>query len=124
MWYKKFTAKAKKGISCNAFSFLLRPSTFSPLRLIFFLIFNRVSLLAQRMLIYGVAGVELRWAILDHYPADVAEELVKSGYGTASPWVNDFDEADRGRKVYYSRSTQKHLGPVHTREIRPKIAFF
>jgi hypothetical protein len=49
----------------------------------------------------GVAGVEIRWAILDHYPVSVEEELFKSGFDTASPWVNDFDEADRGKKVYY-----------------------
>jgi hypothetical protein len=49
----------------------------------------------------GVAGIEIRWAILDHYPVSVETELFKSSYDTASPWVNDFDEADRGKKVYY-----------------------
>jgi hypothetical protein len=48
----------------------------------------------------GVARIEIRRAILDRYPVSVEEELVKSGYDTASPWVNDFDEADRGKKVY------------------------
>jgi hypothetical protein len=48
----------------------------------------------------GVAGIEIRWAILDHYPA-TNKELINSGFDTASPWVNEFDEADRGKKVYY-----------------------
>jgi hypothetical protein len=48
----------------------------------------------------GVAGIEIRWAVLDHYPATV-KELINSGYDTASPWMNEFDEADRGRKAYY-----------------------
>ncbi|MDR2419591.1 MAG: hypothetical protein LBD79_11160 [Treponema sp.] len=49
----------------------------------------------------GVAGIEIRWAILDHYPTSVEDELIKSSFDTASPWVNDFDEADRGKRVYY-----------------------
>lgn len=48
----------------------------------------------------GVSGIEIRWAILDHYPVSV-EELTKSDFDTATPWINDFDEADRGKKVYY-----------------------
>jgi hypothetical protein len=48
----------------------------------------------------GVAGIEIRWALLDHYPARVAE-LSNSAFDTASPWVKDFDEADRDKRVYY-----------------------
>jgi hypothetical protein len=48
----------------------------------------------------GVAGIELRWAILDHYPLSI-EEMINSSFDTASPWLNDFNEADRGKKVYY-----------------------
>jgi hypothetical protein len=48
----------------------------------------------------GVAGIEIRWAVLDHYPATV-KELINSGFDTASPWMNEFDEADRGKKAYY-----------------------
>jgi hypothetical protein len=48
----------------------------------------------------GVLGIEIRWAILDHYPKSV-EELFNSGFDTASPWENWFGEADRGKKVYY-----------------------
>jgi hypothetical protein len=33
----------------------------------------------------GVAGIEIRWAILDHYPVSIEEELFKFGYDTASP---------------------------------------
>ena len=49
----------------------------------------------------GVAGIEIRWAILDHTPVSVDEELIKSDFDTASPWINDFEESDRGKKVYY-----------------------
>jgi hypothetical protein len=48
----------------------------------------------------GVAGIEIRWAILDHYPAHI-NELTNSSFDTASPWVNEFDESNRGKKVYY-----------------------
>jgi hypothetical protein len=48
----------------------------------------------------GVAGIEIRWAVLDRYPESI-EELVHSGYDTASPWENRFDESDRGKKIYY-----------------------
>ncbi|MDR2632879.1 MAG: hypothetical protein LBC51_04560 [Treponema sp.] len=49
----------------------------------------------------GVAGIEIRWAVLEGHPVSIEEELIKSGYDTASPWVNDFEEGDRGKKVYY-----------------------
>ncbi|MDR2418335.1 MAG: hypothetical protein LBD79_04710 [Treponema sp.] len=48
----------------------------------------------------GVAVIKIHWAILDHYPTNI-EELVRSDYATASPWVNDFSEKDRGKRVYY-----------------------
>jgi hypothetical protein len=47
-----------------------------------------------------VAGIEIRSAILDHYPASV-NELASSDFDTASPLIKDYDEADRGKKVYY-----------------------
>jgi hypothetical protein len=47
-----------------------------------------------------VAGIEIRHAILDHYPVSV-DELVNSDFDTASPFVKDYDEADRGKRVYY-----------------------
>jgi hypothetical protein len=47
-----------------------------------------------------VAGIEIRSAILDHYPASV-DELVNSDFDTASPFVKDYTEADRGKRVYY-----------------------
>jgi hypothetical protein len=47
-----------------------------------------------------VAGIEIRSVILDHYPASV-DELVNSNYDTASPFVKDYNEAERGKKVYY-----------------------
>jgi hypothetical protein len=48
----------------------------------------------------GVAGIEIRHAVLDHYPATV-KELINSDFDTATPFVKDYDEADRGKKAYY-----------------------
>ncbi|MDR0525976.1 MAG: hypothetical protein LBG90_08935 [Spirochaetaceae bacterium] len=47
-----------------------------------------------------VHGAELRWAILDRPPQSV-EDLVKSVFDTASPYTFAFDEADRGKAVYF-----------------------
>jgi hypothetical protein len=49
------------------------------------------------------AGVEVRWAILDHAPVLTEEELIHSSFDTRSPRLLDFDEADRGKKVYMAR---------------------
>jgi hypothetical protein len=49
---------------------------------------------------YGVHGAEIRWAILDHAPASV-DEIVNSGFDTASPFTLKFDENQRGQKVYF-----------------------
>jgi hypothetical protein len=47
-----------------------------------------------------VKGIEIRWAMLDHYPQSI-EELIHSDFDTASPWEKTFDESDRGKRVYY-----------------------
>lgn len=47
-----------------------------------------------------VSGIEIRRAILDHYPASV-DELIHSDFDTKSPFVTDYGEADRGKRVYY-----------------------
>jgi hypothetical protein len=46
-----------------------------------------------------VHGIEVRWAILDHPPADV-KDLVNSSFDTKSPLTLDFEEHDRGKRVY------------------------
>ena len=46
-----------------------------------------------------VHGLELRWAVLDHPPAH-NKELVNSAFDTRSPLTLEFDEADRGKRVY------------------------
>jgi hypothetical protein len=46
-----------------------------------------------------VHGIELRWAILDHEPAD-ENELINSSFDTASPLYLNFGEHDRGKRVY------------------------
>jgi hypothetical protein len=47
----------------------------------------------------NVHGIEIRWAILDHYPTS-EKELVNSSFDTNSPLVLDFDESDRGKHLY------------------------
>jgi hypothetical protein len=46
-----------------------------------------------------VHGIEVRWAILDHPPADV-KDLVNSAFDTNSPLMLEFEEHDRGKRVY------------------------
>jgi hypothetical protein len=46
-----------------------------------------------------VHGIEIRWAILDQFPADI-KELTQSAFDTASPYVLKFAEHERGRRVY------------------------
>ncbi|MDR0411761.1 MAG: hypothetical protein LBH75_07310 [Treponema sp.] len=47
----------------------------------------------------GVHGIEVRWVILDHYPAS-EKELVNSAFDTNSPLTLEFDEQDRGKRIY------------------------
>jgi hypothetical protein len=46
-----------------------------------------------------VHGIEICWAILDHYPVDLSE-LVHSSFDTKPPLILDFEEHQRGRHVY------------------------
>jgi hypothetical protein len=46
-----------------------------------------------------VHGIEVRWAVLDHFPADI-KELTQSAFDTASPCVLKFAEHERGLRVY------------------------
>jgi hypothetical protein len=48
----------------------------------------------------NIVGIEVRWAFLDRPPVHLEEELVHSNFDTRSPLVLDFDEADRGKKIY------------------------
>jgi hypothetical protein len=47
----------------------------------------------------GVHGIEVRWAILDHYPVS-EKELIHSSFDTNPPLTLEFDEADRGKHIY------------------------
>jgi hypothetical protein len=47
----------------------------------------------------GVHGIEIRWAILDHYP-ESEKELIHSSFDTNPPLTLEFDEADRGKHIY------------------------
>jgi hypothetical protein len=49
---------------------------------------------------HGVHGAEIRWAVLDHPPASI-DELIHSDFDTASPFTLHFDEAGRGKRVYF-----------------------
>jgi hypothetical protein len=43
--------------------------------------------------------VEIRWAVLDHYPAS-DKELINSSFDTKQPLTLEFDEGDRGKHIY------------------------
>jgi hypothetical protein len=47
----------------------------------------------------GVHGIEVKWAILDHYPVS-DKELIHSSFDTSQPLTLVFDEADRGKHIY------------------------
>jgi hypothetical protein len=47
----------------------------------------------------GVHGIEVKWAILDHYP-ESEKELIHSSFDTSQPLTLVFDEADRGKHIY------------------------
>ncbi|MDR3114961.1 MAG: hypothetical protein LBU25_05515 [Treponema sp.] len=47
----------------------------------------------------GVHGMELRWAILEHPPVDTVE-LTRSSFDTNPPLTLEFEEHERGKRVY------------------------
>jgi hypothetical protein len=51
----------------------------------------------------GVHGIEVRWEILDHYPQSI-KELTHSSFDTNPPLTLEFDENDRGKRIYLSGS--------------------
>jgi hypothetical protein len=62
---------------------------------------------------HGVHGAEIRWALMEEAPAGV-DGLFHSDFDTASPFTLSFEEADRGRRVYYClrwESTTNLKGP-------------
>ncbi|MDR2392775.1 MAG: hypothetical protein LBD93_01245 [Treponema sp.] len=56
----------------------------------------------------NVAGIEVRWAFLDHAPVHLEAELIHSSFDTRSPLILDFDEADRGKRVYLAGRWEIH----------------
>jgi hypothetical protein len=47
----------------------------------------------------GVHGIEIRWAILDHADPDI-KDLTNSSFDTNSPLILEFEEHQRGLRVY------------------------
>jgi hypothetical protein len=58
---------------------------------------------------HGVHGAEIRWALLDHVPASV-DELLNSGFDTASPFTLPFDENQRGLRLYFCLRWESNTG--------------
>ena len=58
------------------------------------------SITKKRGKSHGIHGAEVRWAVLDHPPSSI-DELIHSDFDTASPFTLKFDEADRGKRVYF-----------------------
>ena len=62
---------------------------------------------------HHIHGAEIRWAVLAQPPAHI-DELIHSSFDTASPFTLKFDEADRGKRVYFClrwESTTNLKGP-------------
>jgi hypothetical protein len=47
-----------------------------------------------------VHGIEVRWALLGLPPVHIEMELTNSAFDTRSPLILNFDEADRGKRIY------------------------
>jgi hypothetical protein len=47
-----------------------------------------------------VHGIEVRWVGLDHPPKDIETELLNSAFDTKSPLTLNFQEHERGRRIY------------------------
>jgi hypothetical protein len=47
----------------------------------------------------GIHGIEIRWALLDKPPTNI-KELTNSSFDTNSPLSLDFEEEDRGKRIY------------------------
>jgi hypothetical protein len=45
-------------------------------------------------------GIEVRWALLGLPPVHIEAELTNSAFDTKSPLVLNFDEDDRGKRIY------------------------
>lgn len=62
---------------------------------------------------HGIHGAELRWAILDHTPVS-DNELIHSSFATHAPFVLEFNEQDRGKRIYFClawENTRGEKGP-------------
>jgi hypothetical protein len=46
-----------------------------------------------------VHGIEVKWAILEHHPADLGE-LTNSAFDTKPPLTLEFEEHERGKHAY------------------------
>jgi hypothetical protein len=75
--------------------------------------FSREHLHHPRAKPAGVHGCELRWAILDAAPVNLAE-LRYSSFATRSPFTLDFQSTDRGKTLYFAlcwENTRGKKGP-------------
>ncbi|MDR1680911.1 MAG: hypothetical protein LBS12_03915 [Prevotellaceae bacterium] len=57
----------------------------------------------------GQHGVEIRWAILDTQPVDIAE-LVHSSFDTKTPFTLEFEGHDRGKMLYFAMRWENTTG--------------
>jgi hypothetical protein len=58
---------------------------------------------------YGYQGAVISTAVLDHVPTSV-KELTETVLATASPYVMEYEEADRGKTAYFSLQWQNEKG--------------
>jgi hypothetical protein len=62
---------------------------------------------------HGQRGMVIRWMIRDTEPAQI-EDLINVGFDSRSPFVLEFDEPNRGKKVYFCmcwENTRGEKGP-------------
>ncbi|MDR2627269.1 MAG: hypothetical protein LBC40_04470 [Dysgonamonadaceae bacterium] len=56
-----------------------------------------------------IQGAEIRWAFLEHSPESV-DELIHSIFDTRSPFTVEFEEKDRGRRVWFCARWENMTG--------------
>jgi hypothetical protein len=60
---------------------------------------------------HGVHGARFAWAILDEEP-DHIDDLINRDVDTRTPFTLDFDQAERGKTVYFAAAWEMNNGAL------------
>jgi hypothetical protein len=60
---------------------------------------------------HGVHGARFAWAIMDHEPEHI-DDLINRDVDTRTPFTLDFDQAERGKTVYFAAAWEMNNGAL------------